>query len=133
MGSGGDGGGIGGAIGVGQGEPGGPGNIGGIGSMGMGGEMGPGVEGAMGGGPDAGGPPDIPKTTPYLNPEINKNENTLPNFKIDPQQVMNDINLYGQWGATSTMPQMTPFMNPFNMYGQSQAGFNWPGYLRGFK
>lgn len=115
--------------GAGAGAVGGPGPAPGIGGT-VGGPNGP-TGGGVGPGGSGGGPADIPMPTVTKQPQVS-NKSNLPNFKIDPAQVMTDINLYGMWGAGSTMPQMRPLMNPFNMYG-SQQGFNWPGYLGGFK
>jgi hypothetical protein len=91
---------------------------------GMGGEMGVGVDAVMGGGPDAGGPADD-VFYQRAQPVRRRQERSIPDFKIDPQQVLNDIAAGGVWGAPTVGPQM----NPFSMYGEQASSFPWNNYF----
>ncbi len=51
-----------------------------------------------------------------------------PTFRIDPNQVINDIAMNAMWGRA---PQ-TPMMNPFTMFSGQAPAFDWSGFFNSF-
>jgi hypothetical protein len=63
---------------------------------------------------------------PFVKQPTQPNQNQ--GFMLNPNQVANDIALGSGWGMYYGMPQM----NPFSMYGQQAAPFNWGAYSHTF-